>query len=169
MKKNISRIQKGFTLIEVVAVLGIITVMMMVTLVFMGQGRTDKELDTEANKVYSAIREAQNYSLTGESVESINSECNRIRFNFRRDGTFAIYNTTSSSVECGSAIAEYSLENGVNFVVRGRIHFAVPSGKTDVSGVYSIGLIKKNRFHNVCIYPAGAILTVANEPCPVNP
>ncbi|MDH4330596.1 MAG: prepilin-type N-terminal cleavage/methylation domain-containing protein [Candidatus Moranbacteria bacterium] len=171
MKTQIlKKTRKGFTLIEVVAVMGIITVMMMATLVFMGQSRTDKELDAAANNVYASIREAQNYSLTGESVYSINSECNRIKFSYQNsDNSTMIQNTKESGEACTDALSEYTLENLVVFSNSGSISFVIPSGKSDVSGIYSITLSKKNRFYNVCVYPGGVISTISNAACPVNP
>lgn len=170
MNKNIFDKKKGFTLLELVVVMVIMAIIVMITLIFLGRGKTTKELDVAVNNVYSAIREAQNYALTGQSVVA-NTGCNIIRFEFDDNtGKFSIDSVDQSGVRC-VLMSEYELKNKVTFVGSGEIEFSVPSGRAGVTGgVYPIILSKKNENSSVCVYPMGAIITkVSGGSCPENP
>ena len=60
--------RRGFTLIEIMVVMAIIGIVTAVTIVSFGSGKERKAVEGQARKVAAAIREMQNYALTGKQI-----------------------------------------------------------------------------------------------------
>ncbi len=79
MKNNKTKItrktRRGFSFLEMIVVLSIITIMTVVMFVTMYRDRSTKEIETAAREVTAAIREAQNNALTGRQRENDSLPC----------------------------------------------------------------------------------------------
>lgn len=67
--------KKGFSLVELIAVMAMFAILTSIGLVSMSANRTIKELETEARKVAASIREAQNDALIGKIGPSGSLPC----------------------------------------------------------------------------------------------
>ncbi len=107
-KKSLS-FECGFTLVEVLITAAIIGIMTSATFVSIQRGKIDKEVRVVAEQVASAIREAQNYALSGKQPSATDTACG---FGFRRSTATAydiFYNhTTATTVDCGDIVKYYS-------------------------------------------------------------
>ena len=70
------RLQNGFTLLELFITMTIVTIMISVTLSSLSSARRRSEVRSEADKVLAALREVQNYSLTGKGINGAKA-CDR--------------------------------------------------------------------------------------------
>lgn len=145
-QKNISSkragCRRGFSFIELMIVVTIISIMTSVGLLSLTNSRNRKALETEARKVGASLRQAQNNALTGkEGVSSGDWPC-IFRWRNYLDKTSYWIRTVSkdsggvcTSVE-GSDDVKYSLQNGATFkfTTPDILDFAVPfGGVTDQS------------------------------------
>lgn len=166
--------QKGFTLIELLMAMAMMAIMIAVVIVSLGGARTNRELDGEAGKILSLLRETQNYALTGKSVSGSDA-CDR--FSARVSGNeFRIYHYDKSSGTCtfvntpsrypvGSGVALAAVHwNGTAAVNLSRLDFTIPNGQLLVNGVtfemsgsqwVRFQLSKNSVTENVCVYPFG--------------
>lgn len=166
--------QKGFTLIELLMAMSMMAVMVAVVIVSLGSARTNRELDGEAGKVLSLLREAQNYALTGKSISGSDA-CDR--FSTRVSGNeFQIYHYDKSSGACvfvntplryavGSGAALSATRwDGTASSALSRLDFTIPNGQLLVNGLFvemsgsqwvRFQLSKSGVTENVCVYPLG--------------
>jgi prepilin-type N-terminal cleavage/methylation domain-containing protein len=130
----------GVTLLELMIVIGIMSIMMAATLVFMGSSRDQKALEGAAREVAASIREAQNYALAGKAIGSGNIlPCEFV---------WRTWNQTSYRIRlrqlCGNATGDdilYSLPSGVIFknedadtnINYALFIFSVPFGNVNIS------------------------------------
>lgn len=76
--KNNLRVKRGFSFLEMIVVVAIITIMTMVMLVVSFRDRSKKEVEAVGREVTAAIRETQNNALTGRQQGSENLPCSFI-------------------------------------------------------------------------------------------
>jgi prepilin-type N-terminal cleavage/methylation domain-containing protein len=74
-KNRVFGSQRGFSFLEMIIVIAIITIMTMVMFVVSFKDRATKEIETVAREVTAAIRETQNNALTGRQQGSDNLPC----------------------------------------------------------------------------------------------
>lgn len=183
MKKSSQQYQKAFTLIEVMAVIAIVTILSAILLVSSSGSRTAKEIENAGQEIEGAMRIAQNYALTGRTVTGSGIPATAAPCYFMMSwsggtGSYVltyIYKNTSSDT-CSSAgpssvIATYSLRNGVVFSSGGSFYFSLPHANIfDSAGAIatSKGVIaeKAGVRHTACIYAGGRIRHVSGSVCP---
>lgn len=146
---------RGFTLIEVlivVAIIGIVSAMILVT--FSGQRQT-RNTERAAREVMAALREAQNYALSGRAgVISENNTYYGVTFTVG-----AAYSVVSSS----GTIASYSLKNGIVASAASSVRFMLPRGEVYIggaalSGSHRITLVNGASSRYICVYSTGRII-----------
>jgi type II secretion system protein H len=144
MKKN--KTKKGFTLLEIMVVVSIIAIMTGIMIISLNQSKNRQALKTSAGEVVAAIRETQNYALTGKSA---GGSCNNYYFQFSGQN-YTVYNGNGS---CGISDS-YVLSESVNFNGSGTITFTAPHGNT--SGT-TIVLSRGGDNINICVSDTGMI------------
>lgn len=155
---------RGFTLIEViivVAIIGIVSAMILVS--FSGQRQT-RNMERAANEALAALREAQNYALSGRAG-TISENNSYYGVNFTAG---AAYSLVSSS----GTIASYSLKNGVTVSAASSVRFVLPRGEVYIggsalSGSHRITLVNGSASRYLCVYATGRIIdNGTNSTCP---
>ncbi len=168
---------RGFTLIEVMAVMAIVGVMSAMVFTSLRSGKEQKSVEGEARKVAAAIREVQNYALTGKQiggsvpcrfgVEALTAGDAQIKSKeSHRTGA-----SCSSGASIPATISIITLSNGVIFAndLDYDFFFTVPRGELDPNGnVTPIGLrlSKGATTYSVCVYPGGQVKDVSGAVCP---
>ncbi len=156
--------RRGFTLIEVlivVAIIGIVSAMILVT--FSGQRQT-RNMERAANEVQAALREAQNYALSGRAG-TINENNSYYGINFTAG---AAYSLVSSS----GTISSYSLKNGITASAASSVRFMLPRGEVYIggsalSGSHRITLVNGASNRYICVYSTGRVIdNGATAACP---
>jgi len=166
-KNAFSKNSAGFTLIEVLIVLSIVSIMAVVSIVSLGNGRTERELETNARAVASAIREVQNYALTGRQIVAGTDPCG-----FRVSWSGATYSTDymyKNGAVCNrtSSIASYTLKNGVVFITSDVLTFSLPHAALSFSGGSKAAILSKQSTSSVvCVYADGRITDQRGSACP---
>jgi prepilin-type N-terminal cleavage/methylation domain-containing protein len=148
---------RGFTLIEIIIVVAIISIMAGLIIVPLGTSRVKKELETNAREFVGVVREAQNYALTGKQIGG-NTAC-AFYVIWTTPSTYSLKYTPSGS--CGATptnIVSYSLKNGVTFSTGGSFNFALPHATLSFSSGSQATVFKKGTIsHVVCTYADGHI------------
>ncbi len=157
----------GFTLIELIIVLAIIGVVSVITLVSLSSARGTRDLDRSSREIVAALREAQNYALTGRSTSIGEDNC---AFSVQVVGGSTGYSLShlyrsGGSCSATGPLANYSLTTGVTFSASATVSFSLPRGEV-TSGTTSIGLTKGGATYFVCVYPSGRILENGPSACP---
>lgn len=145
----------GFTLIEVmiaVAIIGIVSAMILVSSAGQRQARN---LELSVREVMAALRESQNYALSGRT--------SGIGVNNTYYGVQIASATSYSVVASSGVIANYTLKSGVTFSSGATtIAFTLPRGDAlqggvPIAGSYRISLVRGAGTRYICIYPSGQI------------
>jgi type II secretory pathway pseudopilin PulG len=154
--------------------MAVLSIMAAVTIVSMGGSKTRQEVEGAARQLAAAIRETQNYALTGKNITSTNTN-RACRFSVAstvNTASFSIKQANVSGASCGAlAVATtYSLQNGVQFSVASReVSFDVPRGEpSDANGeiggpqvgaspYVDFSFAKNGSTAHVCVYPLGRI------------
>jgi prepilin-type N-terminal cleavage/methylation domain-containing protein len=162
-KKQLS----GFTLIELMISMAILSIMTTVTIVSMGGAKTKQEVEGAARQVAAALREAQNYALTGKNIGASGDVPCQFRLEADGTSTFTIQQKKFDSGVCtadsGSPMS-YSLSNGVT-VSTNNASFDVPRGEVfndalgELNGDEKVdfSISKDGSTAHVCLYPFGRI------------
>lgn len=155
----------GFTLIEAMVVIAIVSIMTGAVIASLGNGRVKRELETNAREFASVIREAQNNALTGKSAIAGTTPCG-YQINWTAGSSYAMTYLYKSGAACdqSSPVASYVLKNGVSFSASGFFGFSLPHA--DLSGSSSAVLGKRSDSHAVCVYADGRILNQSGSSCP---
>ncbi len=159
--------KKGFTLLEVMIVIGIIGIMTAIMLVyFSNDEKTDKMLQLSAGEVVAAIREAQNNALNGKQSDSSKIPCD---YQFEKNGssgykiTYHYHSPESDGCSSIQDYAAYDLKNGISVDDFSPVKFNIPFG-TGVSLSY-IRLQKNSRYYYVCITSGGDVFSCKTDSC----
>ena len=157
-------------MIEVVVAMAILSIMAAVTITSMSGSKTKAELDGAARQLAAAIREAQNYALTGKNITSTstNRACQFSVVSTAGSGTFVLKQASMAGTTCGALAnaVTYTLQNGVLFSAGAgsEVRFDVPRGEPRdntgaelASGNIDFSFAKNGSTAHVCVYPLGRI------------
>jgi type II secretory pathway pseudopilin PulG len=158
---RLTKIKNGFSLIELVIIIAIISMMTLVGLVSLQPGRVATQLETSAREVSAAVREAQNNALAGKNA-SAGSNC--AQYNFTYTAGSANYSVGTVPAGSGCPLTVYSLKNGVTFASGGLISFSIPFGTVSPATMNQIRLVKGSSSYYVCVNQAGNI-SEQKSPC----
>lgn len=167
MTEKTNKHLSGFTLIELVVSMAILSIMAVITIVSLSGSKTKQEVEGAARQVAAAIREAQNYSLTGKNIGASGDVPCRFRVEAAGTSSFTVqqkkFNSGSCSVDSGSSIT-YALPAGVT-ISTGNVSFDVPRaepssdafGELDGSEKVDFSISKNGSTAHVCVYPLGRV------------
>lgn len=151
---------RGFTLIEMMIVIAIIGLVSAISISSMSGTKAKSEVAGNARALAAAIREAQNYALTGKSIDG-NTPC---RFQVSiSSGSYSVKQSDTGSCSSYSGTAVGFL-NGVTASANQSVSFDVPRGEvrnaseTEItSGSVDFSLTKGGETAHVCVYPLGRV------------
>ncbi len=174
-QKNIKNknFKKGFTLVELLIVIAIIGIMTAVLLVSMSKGGVNNTLKVAGRQLSGALRESQNYALTGKQKEEGSYPC-AFKFSVEplADGVYYNIKYASRSIneQCGQDEGGYIFEDfvgpvkfvGVESVSVKEIIFTVPHATytpidQDAEEQTEFIIEKKGKKYKVVIYASGRI------------
>ena len=173
MQKN------GFTLIEIMVAMAIVGIMSAMVLTSLSSGKERKVVEGEARRVAAAIREIQNYALTGKQISgqvpcrfgvgaiSI-GDISMLLNESHRTGASCAAGASAPAPIPGMAV---TLSNGVTFTadVNADFFFTVPRGELNPNGnatPIKLQLGKGSATYSVCVYPGGQVKDVMGASCP---
>lgn len=174
--KNVARSLRGFTFIEIVLVMAIISIMAAMVVVSLANDRVGREVETNAREFMGVAREAQNYALTGKSIKNSSIPATAIPCYFRvswdnNSNSYSIVyiykindSATCDIIGPSYDIATHPLKNGVQFSFSGSLYFELPHAT--FSGSMSAIFNKSSSNHIVCIYSSGRISDQSGTSCP---
>lgn len=116
------RNKKGFTLLEVMIIIGIIIIMTAVAIVSLGSARTETKLKAAQREVAAAVKLTQSYALQGKMCLGNSPQFYKFKF-YGGSADYGIYcNTTNEEIEVDE------LGGGAKFYGTGdgEITFSVP-------------------------------------------
>lgn len=170
MSKYKKKYPQAFTLIEVMVVVAIIGITTSIMLLSFSNAQIKRQLETNAREFVGALREAQNYALTGKQAVVGTKPC---AFDVSWDDSAGVstyvlkyrYRDNVTSV-CDQTftMASHVLKNGVVFSSSGTYSFDLPHANITYNGASfsgiqtSIDLRKQSFDHYVCVYSSGNIL-----------
>lgn len=169
--------KKGFTLIETLTAAIIVGIMSTVIFVGIGRNRNEKELESSARELASAIREAQNNALNGKIIDTTKTPCSYTFSISDAKNYKSFYNHKDpSSDNCltpapipSPAYVDYSTKNGVTISPTNlSINFSIPNGNvTFIPSATSVDitLSKSSSSYHVCVGSFGNIYEQKNA-CP---
>ncbi len=165
---------KGFTLIELLMAMAMTAIMIGVVLVSLSGAKTNRDVDGEAAKILSALREVQNYSLTGRGLGGVRA-CGQFRvslsgttfstyYSYKTSGTCEAVESPMTYVVGNGVTLSFARDSGIAFGVDDFLNFTIPNGvvkldATELSGSQWVRfqLTKSGVSENVCVYPFGRI------------
>jgi type II secretory pathway pseudopilin PulG len=142
---------RGVTLMELTVIIAIIGIMTVVAMVSLSGAKNSKAVETAAREVAAAVREAQNYAITGKNAKG---GCS---YSFSYTALSSGYNIS------GCSDISYTLKNGVLFgAAGGSISFSIPSATTSGG---NIEVKKGSTSYIVCVCSSGKIEEKAGSSC----
>lgn len=148
--------KKGFSLLELLTVMAMISIMIFTVLYFIGESRDSTELEAAADETVAALRETQNYSLTGKVA--IGEECTS--YTFSALGGSSNYSIIGGGSNCSFRI-DYKVSANVLFQGGANVSFTTPHGDTSST---QIVLNKNGSLAYVCVNPVG-LIQKSSIPC----
>lgn len=187
-RSKLMKTKKGFTLVELLVVMGMSAIMIAVTLVSMGDARSRKAVEGEARKMAATIREVQNYALTGKKFDATQPTCSigiddivagasQYETYYRHRNALGSSCADSTNVPVSQSFQTYIFQNGVKTrsIAEGgadvnNFGFSVPRGNlVDAYGAalasVQIQLKKGTAIWSVCIYSGGRVEEKAGSSC----
>lgn len=173
--KNTKHHLRAFTLIEALVTLAIISIMSVILLVGLSNSRTTQQLESAAREVEAAIREAQNYALTGYQDVANSDPCRFQILSTAGTPNYSIiyfYKDSNDACNRQDTIASYSLRNGVVFSAVSNFYYTLPYAKASFDS--TDGTVEKSTIlltlsgasHVVCVYDNGLINNRSGTSCP---
>lgn len=145
--KKINKSKKGFSLIELMMAIAMISIMTAVTLASMNTQREKKAVESAAREVAATLREAQNYALTGKGLIASSTICSYI-FSWTEGAGYRL---------TGCKTQNYTLKDRVKFGNTGSVSFSVPFSIISPIGTKDIALSRGASSYHVCIYSSGVV------------
>ena len=178
-KRMIMLKHKGFTLIEIMLVMAIIGVMSAMVFSSLRSGKEQKEVEGQARRVAAAIREIQNYALTGKQISGqvpcrfgvMSLSIGNTQLVLRESHRTGASCSAGASADANIPGMTVVLANGVRFTadLNASFFFTVPRGELNPNGnatPISLRLGKGSTTYSVCVYPGGQVKDVAGAACP---
>ena len=141
--------------------MAIIGVMSSVIMVSLSNSKKEKSIEVAARQVAAALREAQNYALSGKGASS---GCNGYTF-FWTGSSYGLkgYGTCPNINE-----TRYNLENRVIFANSGSFELYFPHANLSIGGPISIDLKIETSgpVYKVCVYQSGRVEEINSASCP---
>lgn len=165
------RAVRGFSFVEVMTVIALMSIMMAVTFVLFSGKRSEAALNVMAREVASAVRVAQNNALSGvkdqgndnglcfHSVRAVGVNSYEASVRHLKSGRTHsdCQNFPSDTTE--SLLSSYLLTDGVTFLSpMWDISFGVPLGEVIGGASQSILLQKGGKYSAVCILASGVVI-----------
>lgn len=165
--KAVSRARmRGFSLLEIMVTVAIISVMTAVSLISLSNLKQKQQVAGDARNLASAIRSAQNFALTGRNILGVGY----IPCAFKVSASGSSFTLQqSNSTDCVNFSGNsYSLSSGVSFSSDQEVRFYVPQaeprdendkelGETGAKALVDFALTKGGNTTHVCVYPLGRI------------
>jgi prepilin-type N-terminal cleavage/methylation domain-containing protein len=166
MRSTLER-AKGFTLIEVMVVLTIITIVSTVFLVDWTSGRVNRQVGNEAREVETLIREAQNYALTGSQAVAGTEPCRfQVTWGGANYGLTYWYKDGSGNCTQTRTMKSFTLSDGVVFSATSSFYFTLPHAELSFLGPsQAIVMSKASSFQTVCVFQGGLINSRIGSTC----
>jgi prepilin-type N-terminal cleavage/methylation domain-containing protein len=157
-----TKTKKGFTLLELMVVIAIMSIMSTLVIVSLAKSKNDRDVEAAGREVAAALREAQNDALTGKS--GTNQYPCSVTFQVTGGGSgyrlLYNYNSSPGQSDCGAAfqwIYNKALSSGVSISPgSGNTVFSVPHG-TFSSGTTGYTLNKGSSQYDVNVSGIGVI------------
>lgn len=151
----------GFTLVELTIVMGIISVMAVITLVGLNASREERMVQAASLQVAASLREAQNYALTGQTPAITTKNCwfgvefpSATSYRTVRQAKDGSGNCTGTPVVLGT----FPLTNNVTVAPTGTtVGFDLPRGTARFNSTLGITLTRGSISYRICVYPSGRI------------
>jgi prepilin-type N-terminal cleavage/methylation domain-containing protein len=156
------KMNPGFTLIEVVAVMVIMGILSLLTLASWRQGRTQQDVELAAREFQAAMRQAQSDAMVGK-MDMDNQGRTPCQYRLLSTSGSAPYTQYKIAYEykngsaCSSgpqAIQTFTLPNGVAFSATwndDQLVFTLPTGSGTSGNVHAVTLIKGSVSKSICI------------------
>lgn len=161
----------GFTLIEVVVVIAIISIASALIITSLSTQRLLRETDRGAHEFGAQLREVQNYALSGRSASLTEENCYYgIRITSATAYNLVNYYRSGGSCNSFNSIASMTLQNGVQFsgigsyptvfafsLPRAEVYTGTGGALASLGAAQLIGLTKAGQTSYLCLYPSGRI------------
>lgn len=153
-------------MIELLIVVAIIGIMTVIAALSLGNGRIEKETETNAREFVAVVREAQNYALTGKQFIASTNPCGFV-VSWSGTNYMMTYRYRDASDNCNQTqlMITYPLKNGVSFNAGGSVDFSLPHA-TFSGGDKNAQFTKQSINHVACIYADSRISNSAGTTCP---
>lgn len=164
---------------EIMLVMAIIGTMSAMVFTSLQSGKERKAVEGEARKVAAAIREVQNYALTGKQING-QVPCRFVVSQISiGDTSLPLKEVHRTGASCAAGTSAPTLMpdmtvrllNGVTFAndVNFEFSFTVPRGELNPNGnatPINMRLSKGSTTYSVCVYPGGQVKDVSGAACP---
>lgn len=169
MVRHSGRAMRGFTLVELMISTAIIGLLSSVVLVALHRSQIAKEAEGDVRTVAAALREAQNYALTGRGIlQTAGKPC---MFRVRAEADSGTILIEQANVGIGDVCdggftvgEEIPLSRNGRFAARSVVSFPVPraepltEGGSELIGSFvDFAVANRGKVAHACVYPLGRI------------